>query len=290
MTDRRVDARSGAPVVVTGDRQDRPNLPAGACPFCPGGLEAPEPYAVRSFVNRWPPLPDGRAEILLYSPRHDASLWSLGVDGARAVVDLWAERTAALGRRDDVAYVLVFENRGAEVGATIPHPHGQLYAFDDVPPVPARELAADACAICAEDTRDRLVARAGDWWAAVPNAARYPYELLLAPDAHLPDLLGLVGESRDALAAVLVDALARLDGLFDAPMPYMLWVHQRPTDGGDYEHYHFHIEFYPPMRTAVKLKYLAGSESGAGMFINDTLPEEKAAELRRGVKDVVWKV
>ena len=106
--DRRVDARSGAPVVVTGDRQDRPNLPAGACPFCPGGLEAPEPYAVRSFVNRWPPLPDGRAEILLYSPRHDASLWSLGVDGARAVVDLWAERTAALGRRDDVAYVLVF--------------------------------------------------------------------------------------------------------------------------------------------------------------------------------------
>ena len=189
--DRRVDPRSGAPVVITGTRQDRPNLPAGACPFCPGGLEAPALYTVRSFVNRWPPLPDGRAEILLYSPRHDASLWSLGVDGARAVVDLWADRTAALGTRDDVAYVLVFENRGAEVGATIPHPHGQLYAFDAVPPVAARELAAGTCPVCAEDTRDRLVARAGDWWAAVPGAARYPYELLVAPSTHLPDLPGL---------------------------------------------------------------------------------------------------
>src|SRR5207248_1164569 len=155
--DRRVDPRSGAPVVITGTRQDRPNLPAGACPFCPGGLEAPAPYTVRSFVNRWPPLPDGRAEILLYSPRHDASLCSLGVDGARAVVDLWADRTAALGTRDDVAYVLVFENRGAEVGATIPHPHGQLYVFDAVPPVAARELAAGTCPVCAEDARDRLV-------------------------------------------------------------------------------------------------------------------------------------
>ncbi|TML58124.1 MAG: galactose-1-phosphate uridylyltransferase [Actinobacteria bacterium] len=278
--DRRFDARSGAPVVVAGDRQDRPNLPAGACPFCPGGLEAPEPYAVRSFVNRWPPLPDGRAEILLYSPRHDASLWSLGVDGARAVVDLWAERTAALGRRDDVAYVLVFENRGAEVGATIPHPHGQLYAFDDVPPVPARELAADACAICAEDTRDRLVARAGDWWAAVPNAARYPYELLLAPDAHVPDLPGLVGESRDALAAVLVDALARLDGLFDAPMPYMLWVHQRPTDGGDWPGAHVHVEVAPLLRARDTPRFVAAGELGSGVWFNPVVPEEAAAQLR----------
>ena len=280
MTDRRVDARSGAPVVVTGARQDRPNLPAEDCPFCPGGLEAPDPYTVRWFVNRWPPLPDERAEILLYSPRHDASMWSLGVDGARAVVDLWADRTAALGARDDVAYVLVFENRGAEVGATIPHPHGQLYAFDEVPPVPARELAATTCTICADETGERLVARADDWWAAVPRAARYPYELLVAPDAHVPDLPGLDSTSRDALAAVLVDALARLDGLFGTPMPYMLWVHQRPTDGGEWPNAHVHVEIAPLLRARDTPRFVAAGELGSGVWFNPVVPEEAAAQLR----------
>jgi UDPglucose--hexose-1-phosphate uridylyltransferase len=123
--DRRVDALTGTEVVVVAERQHRPNAPAG-CPFCVGGLEAPEPYTVRSFPNRWPPLPDDRAEVVLYTPDHGASFASLGVDGATRVVELWAARSRALGARPDVGYVLVFENRGPAVGATIPHPHGQI--------------------------------------------------------------------------------------------------------------------------------------------------------------------
>ena len=120
---------------VAGARQQRPNLPASGCPFCVGGLEAPSRYDVRSFPNRWPALPDDRCEVVLYTPHHDAAFWELGVEGARRVVDLWAARTSALGARADVACVLPIENRGPEVGATIPHPHGQIYAFDAVPPV-----------------------------------------------------------------------------------------------------------------------------------------------------------
>src|SRR5688500_1025465 len=123
----RVDPLTGASVVVAGERQARPNRPTDDCPFCPGGLEAPEDYRVRAFVNRWPSFPADRCEIVLYTPAHDATFASLGVADATAVVDLWAGRSAALGSRADVEYVLVFENRGEEVGATIPHPHGQIY-------------------------------------------------------------------------------------------------------------------------------------------------------------------
>src|ERR1019366_9111816 len=170
----RWDELTGEWVVVAAQRQQRPNLPDAGCPFCVGGLEAPDPYEVRAFPNRWPPLVPGSplkrtprgwdrlpargvAEVISYSPDHDASLASLGPDAALRVVELWAERTAALLARPDVAYVLVFENRGREVGATIDHPHGQLYAFSFVPPVPAREpaVAADlGCAVCAQVRRE----------------------------------------------------------------------------------------------------------------------------------------
>ena len=136
----RTDVHTGFQTYIVGSRQKRPNLPSLGCPFCPGGLEAPEPYDVRWFVNRWPAMPDDRCEVVLYTSEHDATFWSLGAVGARRVVDLWAERSAVLGAREDIAYVLVFENRGAEVGATITHPHGQIYAFDSVPPQPLREL------------------------------------------------------------------------------------------------------------------------------------------------------
>src|SRR5690348_1091586 len=119
--DLRTDGLTGDRTFVVRSRQERPNLPETGCPFCPGGLEAPEPYDVRWFVNRWPAMPDDRCEVILYTPEHDATFWSLGTSGARRVVDLWADRTTALAQRDDVDYVLVFENRGASVGATISH-------------------------------------------------------------------------------------------------------------------------------------------------------------------------
>jgi UDPglucose--hexose-1-phosphate uridylyltransferase len=275
----RVDPLSGATVVVAGSRQSRPNLPDG-CPFCVGGLEAPEPYDVRWFPNRWPPLPDGRAEVLLFSPDHDQSLGGLGVPGVRRVVDLWAERTASLGARDDVAYVLLFENRGDAVGATIQHPHGQLFAFTGVPDAPARELGGDDCPLCRTDHDGRLVHRAGSWTAAVPYAPMWPYELLLAPDEHVPDLPAASGDHRDGLARLLVDVLHRLDQLVDEPMPYMLWVHQRPTDGGAWPAAHLHMHVAPILRATGVQRHVAAGELGSGVWFLPVVPEEAAAALR----------
>ncbi|MEO5680924.1 MAG: galactose-1-phosphate uridylyltransferase, partial [Acidimicrobiales bacterium] len=207
----RLDRLTRTPVVVTGARQGRPNRPDGACPFCPGGLEAPEPYDVRWFPNRWPPLAEGRAEVLLYSPQHAVALWQLGVEGVRRVVDLWVERSVALGGQPEVAYVLLFENRGAEVGATIDHPHGQAYAFSEVPQAPLRELTIGRCPLCDVPPERNVVSQAGPWRAWCPVASSWAYELRVAPARHIQSLPALGEEDRTALALVLVDALARLD-------------------------------------------------------------------------------
>jgi UDPglucose--hexose-1-phosphate uridylyltransferase len=284
MSDDRIDELSGARVVVSASRQHRPNRPgSAACPFCVGGLEAPEPYEVKAFPNRWPSFPGDRCEVVLYTPEHDVTFPELGVEGARLVVDLWADRTAALGARDDVAYVLVFENRGEEVGATIAHPHGQIYAYDHVPGAPLTELRrADggACSLC-DPVDDALsVTAASGWRAWVPQASAYPYALLLAPDVHRPDLPALDGPQRDGLAALLVDVLARLDRLFDAPLPYMLWIHQRPTDGGPWPEAHVHAHLISPMRSPGVQRYVAAAELGSGVFLNPVVPEDAAAALR----------
>ena len=290
--DRRIDPLTGEASVIVARRQARPNLGEGVhtasavtCPFCPGGVEAPEDYDVKAFTNRWPSISDGRCEVVLYTSDHDASFASLGVDGARKVVDLWAERTAALGGRDDVAYVLVFENRGPEVGATIPHPHGQIYAFPEVPPAPRRELEEAGCALCGVDPGPRLVHAVGGWRSWVPDAATWPSALVVAPDAHEPDLPSLGDAGRTGLAEVLVDALGRLDRLFDAPMPYMLWFHQRPTDGGHWPTAHLHVHVAPLYRSPGTQRYVAAGELGSGMFFNPVDPVDAAAALRAAGAD-----
>jgi UDPglucose--hexose-1-phosphate uridylyltransferase len=266
-------------VVISRHRQHRPNLPGDDCPFCPGGLEAPDPYQVRCFDNRWPSMPDGRCQIVLYTPDHEATFASLGTDGAEAVVAVWSTRTIELGRRPDVAYVLVFENRGAEVGATIPHPHGQIYAYDAVPDAPRRELAVDGCPVCDEEPGERLVAEAGSWRAWIPAAAAWPYELLVAPRGHLADLPDAAATHHD-LAAVLVDIVGRLDALFRAPMPYMMWIHQRPTDGGLWPEAHVHVHIAPLYRAAGLPRFVAAGELGSGTYFNPVAPEAAAAALR----------
>ena len=275
--DRREDPHTGALTFVVGSRQARPNLPETTCPFCPGGLEAPEPYDVRWFENRWPAMPDGRCEIVLYSARHDATFWSLGEDGAARVVDLWAKRSAALGARPDVDYVLVFENRGTEVGSTITHPHGQIYAFDFIPEVPLGELERGSPF---DAPGERLVATAPGWRAWVPEAPTFPYALLLAPDEEIPDLPSLTPPGRRALARLLVDMLERLERLFAAPTPYMLWIHQRPCDGRDWPHARVHVEIVTPWRTTGVVRYVAAGELGSGVFWNPVVPEDAARALR----------
>jgi UDPglucose--hexose-1-phosphate uridylyltransferase len=274
----RVDPLTGDLVYVVASRQDRPNLPSKTCPFCPGGLEAPDAYDVRSFPNRWPPFPDERAEIVLYTPKHEAAFWQLGRDEARRVVDLWAARTEALGARDDVRYVLVFENRGAEVGATIAHPHGQIYGFDVVPPEAAEELARDERPRARD--RSEVVSDNATWAAWVPHAATWPYELRLAPTVRVPDLPSLDEGRRDDLAELLVDVLARLDRLFDAPMPYMMWFHQRPTDGGSWPNAWLHIHIAPLYRSAATPRFVAAGELGSGVYFNPVDPADAAEQLR----------
>ena len=276
--DLRIDAHTGRRTYVVRSRQARPNLPSTGCPFCPGGLEAPEPYDVRWFPNRWPALGDGNCEVVLYTPVHDATFWSLGVAGARRVVDLWAQRSAALGARDDVAYVLVFENRGAEVGATIPHPHGQIYAFESVPELPRLELERGT--VFDADIGSRRVACADGWRAWVPLASTYPYAVMLAPDEAVPDLPSLSDEGRNGLAALLVDVLERFDRLFDAALPYMLWIHQRPFDGGDWPGARVHVEIVSPWRAKGVARYVAAGELGSGVFFNPVTPESAAEALR----------
>ncbi len=280
LADLRVDAHSGALTFVVGSRQARPNLPDGRCPFCPGGIEAPEPYEVRWFANRWPPMPDGRCEVVLYTPEHDSTFWQLGAAGAGRVIDLWAERSAALGARADIAYVLVFENRGPEVGSTITHPHGQIYAFDFVPELPRRELERGSPF---SDPGERIVARAGGWRAWVPEAPTFPYVLWLVPDEDVPDLPSLGAAGRQGLARLLVDVLERLDRLFEAQTPYMLWIHQRPFDGGDWPDARLHVEIVSPWRAAGVARYVAAGELGSGVYFNPVVPEDAARALREAM-------
>ena len=253
----------------------------------------PEPPAVEG-TELTPVEPSyGACEVVVYTPEHQRTLASMPLERVRRLIAVWAHRTLVLGARDEVAYVFVFENKGEQIGVTLHHPHGQIYAYPTVPPVLVRETTNaaahleehDTCLWCdlnrqeVEDGR-RVVARGGGWLATVPFFARWPYEVHLTSERHVGWLHELDAAEVDGLARVLLTVIRKYDALFDMSLPYIMAIHQRPTDGGDHDGYHLHLELYPPNRTATKLKYLAGSEAGAGAFINDTLPEETAVTLR----------
>lgn len=288
----RTDPVSGTVVHVVGTRQGRPNLPSTGCPFCVGGREAPEPYDVLSFPNRWPAMPDDRCEVVLYTPDHDATFASLGPAGARRVIDLWAERTEQLGARPDVDYVLVFENRGPDVGATIAHPHGQIYAYDHVP---ARQLTRLRNHWRPRPAPQREIVERDGWVAYVPEAPVFPIAVELAPVERVADLAALSGAQRDSLAAVLADLTGGLDLLFEQPLPYMMWINQRPTINADragalteavelaIEAAWLNIEIVSPWRAAGVPRFIAAAEVASDEYFNPVVPEEIAERLRAAV-------
>jgi len=235
----------------------------------------------------------GIARVVCYSPRHDLTLAELELPEVDRLLEVWQDQYRDLGERDGIDHVLVFENKGEVVGVSNPHPHCQIYATNFVFKTIETEAGAgerhlastghvlfqDVLAAEQADGR-RIVVENDSAIAFVPYFARYAYEVFVAPKATHPSLAALAAAERRDFAAVLQEVLVRFDNLWQMPFPYVMPLHQAPTDGREYPGFHFHIEFHPPLRKPNLLKYLAGPEIGGGNFLSDTAPEEKAAELR----------
>ncbi len=302
MTELRFNELRGEQVDYAIHRQERTFLPdRDHCPLCPthpGGpvTEIPFPaFEIVVFDNRFPAFeaPEGAAEVVVYTDDHESSFGTLAPQRAVELMWVWRHRYLELGARGDVDYVYIFENRGVEVGVTLHHPHGQIYGYPFLPPVPAAEVAADGrlggCAVCSLAESElgdgrRILFEDDAAIAYVPYAARWAYEAHVALRDHRSSLLDCTAPELERLAAALQRLVRGYDALFDRPFPYVMAVHQAPTGGKAEGNGHLHVEFYPPLRTAEKLKYLAGSEQGAGTFISDTLPEGSAGVLREAIE------
>jgi UDPglucose--hexose-1-phosphate uridylyltransferase len=237
---------------------------------------------------------DGHCEVVVFTQDPKSSLGALPLAHMDLLLQVWGERTQRLGEREEIQYVLPFENRGAEVGVTLHHPHGQIYAYPVVPPVPARmqQVALEHRAahgtgplqalIAAERAaKERIIYAGPHAIAFVPVCARYPYEVWIAPIDAVPGFAQLAPEQRADLARALKTVLLKYDGLWQRPLPYLMAWYQAPTDGQAHPESHLHAQIYPPYRTRDRLKYLAGTEIAAGFFAMDALPEEKARELQQ---------
>jgi UDPglucose--hexose-1-phosphate uridylyltransferase len=300
-------------IIVAGKRGKRPLLPAGYCPFCPGSEEVPEKgWKVLSLPNRFPalrpnpPQPDveydqlfrckpseGVCEVLIYTPKHDSSFTDLTMENIRDIVDLWAQRFRELGDRDNIKYVFIFENKGRIIGVTLDHPHGQLYAFPFIPPVIQKELSSSRkywkrtgnCLFCTiiekeRKTASRIICENKDFVCFLPFFAHWPFGVHIYSKRHIAAITDLTEEEKNSFASILKTVTRKFDNLYDMSFPYMMVLHQRPTDGKAYPHYHFHVEFYPPYREKNKVKYFASIETGTGAVTFDYAPEMKAKELR----------
>ena len=274
----RVDPHLGTVVHIVADRQGRPNLPVAGCPFCPGGLEAPDTYEVRAFKNRWPALEGGACEVVLYSPDHDATLATLSVEHLARIVDLWCERTTELRALAGGEYVVVFENRGAEIGATISHPHGQIYAFDHVPERPARMLRAGWRP--EPDPHDRLVLETPTWRAWCDAAPVFPVSVRIAPRERRRDLPSLDASERLLLAQVISVVFGALERLYDEPLPYMMWFNQSPRTATDWPEPWLNLEIVSTWRAPRLPRYIAGVEVATGEYFVPVDPADVAARLR----------
>jgi len=255
-------------------------------------LDAPQdlPETMEIYRNR-PAL--GLARVVCYSPRHNLTLAELETREVEELLRVWQEQYRELGSRDEIEHVLIFENKGEAVGVSNPHPHCQIYATNFVFKIieteahvserhlreTGRILFQDILTAERADGR-RVICENETAIAFVPYFARYAYEVFVAPKKTHPNIATLSGSELGDFAAALKQVVIRFDNLWRLPFPYVMSLHQAPTDGGDYSGFHFHIEFHPPLRRPNLLKYLAGPEIGGGNFLSDTSPEEKAAELR----------
>ncbi len=307
----------GTWTMVAPGRQKRPVVASTGCPFCPGSGKVPAAYSVLAYDNDFPTLstnPEqpspvgsdlykvkpayGKCEVILYSSKHEASLSTIPLGQVRELVDLWVERSKALGALKGIKYVFPFENKGEEVGVTIHHPHGQIYAYPFVPLKVQVELERSRqyrcdtgeCLICGMNREEarfqkRLIAENHGFVAYLPFFTDYPYGAFVVPKRHLTYLSDLLPPEQADLAVMLRNLTGAFDLLYQRPFPYMMCIHQGPVNCAEYadaaEYYHFHIEFYPPLRDANKIKYCASSEMGAWAPCNPLSVEDCAANLRK---------
>ena len=304
-----VGAAAPAPVAPPSNDPD--------CALCPGNLRVddrrnPDYQGVYTFDNDHPcvgvhapetlmPPPGiyrnrparGTARVTCYHPRHDLTLAELKVPEVTALLGEWQRQYRELGNRPDVEHVLIFENKGEVVGVSNPHPHCQVYATNFVfstirqEAVVSQQHWQEHRRVLFQDILDaensdgrRIVCQNDSAIAFVPYFARYAYETFVAPRATYPSIAELGTQEIQDLAQVLSEVLVRFDNLWNMSFPYVMALHQAPTDGRRHEGFHFHIEFHPPLRKPDLMKYLAGPEIGGGSFLSDTCAETKAAELQ----------
>ncbi|MFF7730674.1 galactose-1-phosphate uridylyltransferase [Streptomyces sp. NPDC008001] len=305
LTEIRHDPILDEDVVIASHRQTRTFLPpAEACPLCPSRPGRPteipaSDYEVAVFENRFPSLTGnaGRCEVVCFTADHHTSFAALGPDRAALVLAAWTDRTAELAALPSVRQVFCFENRGEEIGVTLGHPHGQIYAYPFVTPRTERMLASAAAhaartggrnlfddTVAAErEDGSRVVLDTAHWTAFVPYAARWPYEVHLHPRRRVPDLLALDDAARTEFPQVYLELLRRFDRIFgegEPPTPYVSAWHQAPLRHPRRSEFALHLELFTIRRAPGKLKFLAGSESGMNVFINDVPPEAAAERLR----------
>ncbi len=306
-------------VMVSAGREGRPLMPQNYCPFCPGSGKVPDHYVVMSYNNDFPILsptpPDvesinsslyrnaqsfGKCEVLLYSPEHDKSLARLPRENIDSLIALWVDKYRELSSFEFVKYVFIFENRGKEVGVTMPHPHGQIYGFPFIPK--KIELELQSCKeyflkekknlyreILNEELRDRqrIVDENGPFVTFVPYFAEYPYQVYIIPKEHRLSIDELNNEERQYLGTALTRIATIYDNVFNREFPYMMGIDQKPADGEDYSYYQFHIEFFPLLRNEKTQKFNASSETATWTHGNPSSPEQKAEELRK-IKDRLY--
>lgn len=309
-------------VIIASHRQARPQMPKDYCPFCPGSGKVPDDFEVYAYDNDFPalsqnpPKPDdvatdffktaeayGKCEVILYSPDHNATIPELSVPHIAKLVDLWVERFEYMKSDPKIKYVFIFENRGELVGVTMPHPHGQIYGYSKMPKKIQLELESSkeyfaekgSCIFCDMlkeelEFKQRIIFRNESFTVFLPFFCEYPYGVYIISNRHVNNIAELDSNERVLLAQTIRDTVGMLDSLFGYKFPYMMCMHNGPVnfeDSSDY--YHFHIEFFPPMRSADKQKFNASSETGVWAHCNPTSPEEKSEELRAAYEKFISK-
>lgn len=312
MMERRYNVLTDEWVMVSAFTQQRPTNPTTSCPLCVGGDEFSIPYDLASFDNRFPSMKvdapevesdsrlykraraNGKCEVVVYTVEHNSAMSLMPTYQIEKLIKMWVDRYLELSLQPAIKYIFIFENRGAEVGATLSHPHGQLYAFPFLPKRIDAKMQSltkyydenKRCAICdvVENelaTNERLIYENEGFIAFVPFYARWPYEVHVYPKRHISSLVEMNNSERSLLSKALKIVTMKYDLLFQQSFPYMMMLFQSPVNDVRYDHaFHFHIEFNPVKRDKNKIKWMASVETGTWAFINPKPPEEAAAELR----------